>query len=150
MTTTQKPADMAFAVHPRPSQRAFAAKSPSSCIDCKPASDCAEPTCSATSTLTPQCTDQCVVIACDDPDHPAAVCSGQGKDARCNFVCDNTMNCEDCHNLDVFVSRLVCRWDSADARLAPMLQRRTSVRCAPAGCSDFLAEWRLELAFADG
>ena len=55
------------------------------------------------SELTSQCTDQCVVVACDGPGH--VPCPADG---RCDFVCDGAINCADCNGLDTFVSNLVC------------------------------------------
>jgi len=57
--------------------------------------ECSEPLCAPFSALTTQCTDQCVVIACNDPDHEES------------SVCDqvpNGMDCTDCDGFEDFVS----------------------------------------------
>lgn len=56
--------------------------------------------------LTDQCTDQCVVIACDDPEH-ASMCRGAGDLAHCDFDCDAAVECTDCNGFDAFVSFLL-------------------------------------------
>lgn len=52
--------------------------------------------------LTAQCTDQCVVIACDDP-HAESMCNGGSEHTHCDLVCDERLNCTDCNALDDFV-----------------------------------------------
>ena len=56
--------------------------------------------CAINSELTSLCTDQCVVVACDDP---GAHCNGQSDQALCNLVCDSSTNCVDCNGFDAFV-----------------------------------------------
>ncbi|KAF9052352.1 hypothetical protein BDZ89DRAFT_939604 [Hymenopellis radicata] len=53
------------------------------------------------SEMTSQCTDQCVVIACDDHSHS----TGHGPNAPdpCNFLCDGEADCPDCSPLDQFL-----------------------------------------------
>ncbi|KAF8817535.1 hypothetical protein BYT27DRAFT_6816240 [Phlegmacium glaucopus] len=67
------------------------------CVDCNTLSGC------ATSELTAQCTDQCVVIACSDPDHGEASCGGGGQHAQCDPICDEIYNCNDCYGFDAFL-----------------------------------------------
>jgi hypothetical protein len=63
--------------------------------------ECSEPLCSPFSALTTQCTDQCVVIACNDPNHAESpVCDKQGS----NSQCDDNMDCTDCDGFEDFVS----------------------------------------------
>ncbi|KAF8075003.1 hypothetical protein FPV67DRAFT_1409330 [Lyophyllum atratum] len=65
--------------------------------------DCVEPIYPSTE-ITSQCTDQCVVIACSDPDHNEVnQCHGNG-DLPCDLVCDDgTANCTDCDGFDEFL-----------------------------------------------
>ncbi|KIK60456.1 hypothetical protein GYMLUDRAFT_43773 [Collybiopsis luxurians FD-317 M1] len=61
--------------------------------DCPDYPECSsEPT-----TVTAQCTDQCVVITCDGPGHGGADCSGS---TDCDFVCQNSEKCHDCDGFD--------------------------------------------------
>src|SRR6266545_3653360 len=68
------------------------------CSDCTMTQQCSEPLCSPSNALTTQCTDQCVVIACDDPDHGVSLCDKRDTDNHCN----STVDCTDCHGLDAF------------------------------------------------
>ncbi|KAF8956924.1 hypothetical protein BDZ97DRAFT_141232 [Flammula alnicola] len=80
--------------------------SPSShCVGCTSATglDCTEPLCSSSNALTAQCTDQCVVIACSDPDHTQSICDGAGPHTHCDLVCDEAVDCVDCHGFDAFL-----------------------------------------------
>jgi hypothetical protein len=77
----------------------IAANSP--CVDCNALSGC------ASSELTAQCTDQCVVIACNDPDHGEAPCVGGEQHAQCDPTCgEKTFDCTGCYGFDTdsFVS----------------------------------------------
>jgi hypothetical protein len=65
--------------------------------------DCDDDVCPVSDELTAQCTDQCVVIACDDPDHN---CGGQRNPAHCTLGCDRNTNCVDCNGFDAFVRLL--------------------------------------------
>ncbi|KAH0582877.1 hypothetical protein H2248_010780 [Termitomyces sp. 'cryptogamus'] len=65
----------------------IAAASAMACEDCVP-----------TTYVTSQCTDQCVVITCDDP-HELNECPGTG-DLHCDLVCDGSVNCIDCNGFD--------------------------------------------------
>ena len=78
----------------------IAANSP--CVDCNTLPEC------ATSELTAQCTDQCVVIVCSDPDHDEVSCGG-GQHTQCDPNCDEIYSCNDCYEFDTFVSVLVSR-----------------------------------------
>lgn len=71
----------------------IAANSP--CADCNTLPEC------ATSELTAQCTDQCVVIVCNDPDHGEASCGGDPEYAQCDPTCNEIYNC---NGFDAFVS----------------------------------------------
>lgn len=78
----------------------IAANSP--CVDCNTLPKC------ATSELTAQCTDQCVVIVCSDPDHDEASCAGDGQHTECDPTCSEIYNCNDrCFEFDSFVSFFV-------------------------------------------
>ncbi|KAF8159650.1 hypothetical protein B0H34DRAFT_655371 [Crassisporium funariophilum] len=72
------------------------------CADCTTATECAEPLC-ASIELTAQCTDQCVVIACSDPDHEESACGGDAEHTHCDLVCDKNTGCTDCHGFDAFL-----------------------------------------------
>ena len=67
----------------------------SPCADCSTLPGC------ATSQLTAQCTDQCVVIVCNDPDHGEESCAGDTEYAQCDPTCNETYNC---NGFDEFVS----------------------------------------------
>ena len=71
----------------------IAASSP--CADCNTLPGC------ATSELTAQCTDQCVVIVCNDPDHGEASCGGDTEYAQCDPTCNEIYSC---NGFDTFVS----------------------------------------------
>ena len=71
----------------------IAANSP--CADCSAVPGC------ASSELTAQCTDQCVVIVCNDPDHGEASCGGDAEYAQCDPACSEIYNC---NGFDAFVS----------------------------------------------
>ncbi|GLB41784.1 putative C2H2-type zinc finger [Lyophyllum shimeji] len=67
-----------------------------------PCEDCVEPLYPSTE-ITSQCTDQCVVIACNDPDHDQAnQCHGTG-DLHCDLVCEGAADCTDCDGFDEFL-----------------------------------------------
>ena len=65
------------------------------CPNC-PASQCA----SLSKELTSQCTDQCVVVSCDDPTHNGTGCPT--VDGRPS--CEHSTDCIDCSSFDQFVS----------------------------------------------
>ncbi|KAK7030767.1 hypothetical protein R3P38DRAFT_3394149 [Favolaschia claudopus] len=58
------------------------------------APSCAD--CHVVPSLTSECTDQCVVVACSDED---AVC----RDSHCDLVCEDASNCQDCNGFDEFL-----------------------------------------------
>ncbi|KAF5362573.1 hypothetical protein D9756_002491 [Leucocoprinus leucothites] len=64
------------------------------CADCSP--ECTESMCSTSGHLTSQCTDQCVVIACSDPEHSSL-------NSSCDFICDSEADCAGCNGLDAFI-----------------------------------------------
>lgn len=50
--------------------------------------------------LSSECTDQCVVVACNDSHHAAAPCDGAVFPDPCNIPCENG---QDCTALEEFV-----------------------------------------------
>lgn len=89
------------AVMTRPSQSYFNnGYPPSECTDCS--TECTDSVCSTANEITSQCTDQCVVIACSDPEHGSPNCTD--GHSYCDFVCDSTADCADCNGLDALVS----------------------------------------------
>lgn len=80
-------------------------KYPSPCVDCTTGAEleCEEAQCVPTSELTAQCTDQCVVIACCDPDHAESICNGGNTHNHCDLGCDDGIDCGDCLGFDNFV-----------------------------------------------
>jgi hypothetical protein len=64
---------------------------------------CSDPTCSSdypsSHHVTSQCTDQCVVITCNDSDHLQNSCNSY--DSSCN----NPSDCQDCGGFEDFVSQ---------------------------------------------
>lgn len=71
-----------------------------SCLDCV-----GEPSYPA-SEITSQCTNKCVVVACNDPGHGEINCHGAPGDGHCDLVCNGTTDCTDCTGFDEFVSTL--------------------------------------------
>lgn len=61
------------------------------------------PECSSGQDVTSQCTDKCVVIICDDPEHNGSECVH--SDAHCNLDCQGGEECRDCDGFDDFVSK---------------------------------------------
>lgn len=96
----------------RPSYSPIRSRSPP-CVSCSSPGDlvalqCPEQlNCGPSDQLTAQCTDQCVVIACSDPEHTELICGQTGPHTQCDFVCDETVDCLDCHGFDAFVSPVV-------------------------------------------
>ncbi|KAF8892055.1 hypothetical protein BD779DRAFT_1610244 [Infundibulicybe gibba] len=70
------------------------------CTDC--VTDCTEPICPPVE-LTAQCTDQCVVISCADPDHDSPEQHRGDQYHHCDLVCDGTTNCPNCTGFDEFL-----------------------------------------------
>ena len=70
--------------------------SPTGCLECD--TTCTDMMCSSSGHLTSQCTDQCVVAACSDPEH-------NNLSSTYDFIC-NEANCIDCSGFDTFVSSL--------------------------------------------
>jgi hypothetical protein len=75
------------------------------CAEC--VTDCIKPTCPAAE-ITPQCTDQCVVIACSDPNHDQMNCNGAVDNTHCDIACDSAVDCAGCPGFEDFV-RFFCR-----------------------------------------
>jgi hypothetical protein len=73
---------------------------PPPCAEC--VTDCQEP-CSVVE-MTSQCTDQCVVIACHDPDHGDWNCQEGHAILPCDLTCEDSKDCSDCAGLEDFVS----------------------------------------------
>jgi hypothetical protein len=69
----------------------------SPCVDCNTLPGC------ASGELTAQCTDQCIVIVCND-DHGESSCVGGAQHVECDPTCDEIYNCSDCYGFDAFVS----------------------------------------------
>lgn len=53
--------------------------------------------------ITSQCTEKCVVVACDDPTHPGPSCHVAGGDTVCDSTCSLDEDCVDCTGLEEFV-----------------------------------------------
>lgn len=71
-----------------------------SCAEC--ATECQDASCPV-ATMSAQCTDQCVVVACSDPAHGEMSChSAQHCD-----TCDNETDCSNCDGFEEFVSCIV-------------------------------------------
>lgn len=68
--------------------------------------DCVQPG-YALSEITSLCTDKCVVIACNNPDHGDISCHRAGGNPHCDLVCDGATNCNDCTGFDEFVCTLL-------------------------------------------
>ncbi|KAI6044287.1 hypothetical protein EDC04DRAFT_423995 [Pisolithus marmoratus] len=50
--------------------------------------------------LTSECTDQCLVVACDDPDHPDAECQVETGTEPCDGSCVGGTDCVECPGLE--------------------------------------------------
>lgn len=72
------------------------------CVDCSIPPECPEPSCAVE--LTAQCTEECVVIACNDPNHTESICPIDTTQTHCNFLCEQTANCTDCTDFAHLVS----------------------------------------------
>ena len=68
------------------------------CAEC--ATECQDAACPAVA-MTSQCTDQCVVVACNDPKHGQMNCHGS---RHCDATCGVETDCLDCNGFDEFVS----------------------------------------------
>lgn len=53
--------------------------------------------------FTPECTNQCLVLACDDPDHATQSCL-VADGTPCDDSCITAADCTDCPGLDEIVS----------------------------------------------
>jgi hypothetical protein len=56
--------------------------------------------CHVVPSMTSQCTDQCVVVACSDE---APICDMECPGNHCDLVCEDASNCKDCNGFDEFV-----------------------------------------------
>lgn len=90
---------ISFAETSRDLFRNYSETAPEPCFDCDMPPECSD-FCSPFNALTAQCTNQCVVVACSDPDHGQAVCENYGS----HNDCDDTADCTDCTSFDAFVS----------------------------------------------
>lgn len=54
--------------------------------------------------FTAECTDECLVLACDDPDHGAQTCLVTDGSTPCDGTCIAAAACNDCTGLDAIVS----------------------------------------------
>ena len=54
--------------------------------------------------FTAECTDECLVLACDDPDHGAQTCLVTDGSTPCDGTCIAAAACNDCTGLDDIVS----------------------------------------------
>ncbi|KAF7370743.1 hypothetical protein MSAN_00707600 [Mycena sanguinolenta] len=57
--------------------------------------------CHVMPSMTSQCTDQCVVVACSEEDH--TICDMQCPGNHCDLVCEDASNCKDCNGFDEFL-----------------------------------------------
>ncbi|KAK0188758.1 hypothetical protein F5146DRAFT_932548 [Armillaria mellea] len=75
-------------------------QSDQTCVHCL--QECSEDVCAQRSLeMTSQCTDQCVVVTCNDLTHGSASVNCDESD-HCDFICDGATNCPDCSGLDEF------------------------------------------------
>ncbi|KAF8449054.1 hypothetical protein L210DRAFT_2643774 [Boletus edulis BED1] len=63
------------------------------------ASPCTQPACPIPE-LTPECTDECLVLACDDPDHGNPACLVSNGASSCDSSCVAAAACNDCSGID--------------------------------------------------
>lgn len=66
---------------------------------------CAQPSCLIPE-FTPECTDDCLVVACDDPEHGSPACLVTNGEIPCDGTCITAAACSDCTGLDEIVSTL--------------------------------------------
>ncbi|CCM06787.1 uncharacterized protein FIBRA_09087 [Fibroporia radiculosa] len=64
---------------------------PIACEEC--AHTCADAPCAAELRLSEECTDQCVVIACNDTHHPVAQCNQNPPNGHCDAPCPRGADC---------------------------------------------------------
>lgn len=70
---------------------------PSECQEC--AQSCEDRTCSVE--LTPQCTNQCVVVACNETHHDPTTCENCARSPPCELMCTDS---DECPGLEEIVS----------------------------------------------
>lgn len=68
-----------------------------------PSTPCTQPSCLIPE-LTAECTDECLVLACDDPDHGQQTCLVTNGDTPCDGTCITAAACNDCTGIDEIVS----------------------------------------------
>ncbi|KAJ7695167.1 hypothetical protein B0H17DRAFT_445851 [Mycena rosella] len=66
----------------------------------KPKATCTD--CDTVPTMTPQCTDQCIIVACNDADH-IPTCDMPCPGDHCHLGCEDAANCRDCSKFDKFL-----------------------------------------------
>ena len=64
---------------------------------------CSQPSCLIPE-FTEECTDNCLVVACDDPDHGSPACLVTNGEIPCDGTCITAAACDDCTGLDEIVS----------------------------------------------
>lgn len=74
------------------------------CSHCSPGciNECKETACPILE-MTSQCTDQCVVVACNDPNHPEPSCHVADGDIVCDSACLPDEDCNNCSGLEEFL-----------------------------------------------
>ncbi|KZP16665.1 hypothetical protein FIBSPDRAFT_748386 [Athelia psychrophila] len=78
----------------------FAAPVAEDCVECAShAPECQEDAC-ASAAMTAQCTDQCVVLACNDATHDAMSCHTA---QHCAATCEVAADCQDCDGFEEFL-----------------------------------------------
>ena len=71
------------------------------CLDCNMSSpQCSEPHCPPFGALTTQCTDQCVVITCNDHHAESSLCDNPSQ-------CNDNVDCAGCEGFEDFVGNNV-------------------------------------------
>ncbi|KAG9312960.1 hypothetical protein JVU11DRAFT_6396 [Chiua virens] len=70
------------------------------CNQCPPPStSCSQPSCFIPE-FTTECTDECLILACDDPDHGAQTCQVTKGGISCDGTCITAAACNDCSELN--------------------------------------------------
>ncbi|KAI6149795.1 hypothetical protein BKA82DRAFT_997882 [Pisolithus tinctorius] len=70
------------------------------CDQCTPCpQECAQASCVIPG-ITSECTEQCLVVACDDPDHPDVECQVENGNEPCDGSCVRSAECPECPGLE--------------------------------------------------
>ncbi|KAH7890739.1 hypothetical protein F5I97DRAFT_1798726 [Phlebopus sp. FC_14] len=73
------------------------------CNQCPPASrSCTEASCIIPE-ITEECTEECLVVACDDPNHPDSNCQVTSGTTVCDGSCVTAIDCVECPGLNEFL-----------------------------------------------